>query len=345
MKKQTKTAYASAGVDIDEQTTGLKAIKTMIKATAVKGVLSNIGSFGGMFASPGKDHILVASADGVGTKLKVAVMARKHNTIGQDLINHCVNDILVQGAEPLFFLDYYGTSGLKSSVFKEVISGLCKACLENNCAMLGGETAEMPGLYPKGEYDLVGTIIGSVRKNKVITGKTIRPGDAIIGLASTGLHTNGYSLARKIVFEKARLKITDTFPGTKKTVADVLLAVHKSYLKPILELRKRVTIHGLAHITGGGFVDNIPRILPESTRAVIDASTWRPPAVFGFLKEKGRIRAEEMFRVFNMGIGMTVIVRPKDVDKAMAILKKKGAKPALIGAIEKGKKEAVVTNM
>lgn len=345
MSKKKRSAYASAGVDIDEQTAGLNAIKKMVRGTAVPGVLSGTGSFGGMFASPGRDSILVASTDGVGTKLKVAAMAGRHDTVGRDLVNHCVNDILVQGAEPLFFLDYFGTASLQSSVLKEVVSGLCRACRENGCALLGGETAEMPGLYPEGEYDLVGTIVGAVRKNKVINGKSIRPGDSIIGLASTGLHTNGYSLARKIIFGKAGLGINDVFPGTRRSVADVLLAVHKSYLKDIRALREIAAVHGLAHITGGGFVDNIPRILPSGMEAVIDASTWRPSVLFRFLAEKGRIAADEMYRVFNMGIGMVVVVRQSDTDKAMKLLKSRGARPALIGVVKKGKHGARLVNL
>ncbi len=333
-----KSSYAAAGVDIDEMMSGLNAIKKMVKSTNTSGVLSNIGSFGGLFKSPGSGSTLVASTDGVGTKLNVAVMADRHHTVGQDLVNHCTNDILVQGATPLFFLDYLGTAKLAGNVFKEVVSGLCKACRENRCALLGGETAEMPGLYPAGEYDLVGTIVGAVPTRRIVTGEAIRPGDAVIGLPSTGLHTNGYSLARKVIFKQAKLKIEDTFPGTKKSVADVLLAVHKSYIKPVTVLMESTPIRGMAHITGGGLYDNIPRILPEDCRVVINRNSWTVPPVFSFLQERGKIDADEMYRVFNMGIGYVIIVREKDSATALAQLKGVRAAPRLIGHIEKGPK-------
>ncbi len=327
----TKSAYAAAGVDIDEKMAGLSAIKKMVKATSIKGVLSDIGSFGGLFESPGKDAVLVASADGVGTKLKVALMANRHTTVGQDLVNHCVNDILVQGATPLFFLDYVGTARLRATVFKDVVSGLCKACRENGCALLGGETAEMPGLYPEGEYDLVGTIVGAVPRKRVITGERIRPGDVVIGLPSTGLHTNGYSLARKVIFETAGLGIDSILPGTGKTVADILLAVHRSYLKPIVALMDAVRVSGMAHITGGGLFDNVPRVLPPGVGIVVDKSTWRVPPVYRFIGDTGQVESDEMYRVFNMGIGYVVVVRPEDVAEALRVLRRFRAAPVIIG--------------
>ena len=336
MKKTGVSAYAAAGVNIDEKMAGIEAIKKMVKTTATSGVLTGIGSFGGMFRSPGKDRILVASTDGVGTKLKIATMAGRHDTVGQDIVNHCVNDILVQGATPLFFMDYIGTSKVDRGVMAELVKGMCKACRENACALLGGETAEMPGVYPPGEYDLVGTIVGSVAKNAVITGNAIRPGDAIIGLPSTGLHTNGYSLARRIVFEKEGLTVKDRFPGTNRTVADVLLAVHRSYLKPVTALMGKVPVRGLAHITGGGFPDNVPRVLPKGVTASFDRSAWKVPAVFAYLQEKGRVDREEMYRVFNMGIGMVIVVREADAAKAMAALRACRAQPVRIGRMEKG---------
>ncbi len=337
-KTTKKSAYAQAGVDIDEMMQGLDAIKTMVKGTDTPGVLSSIGSFGGLFKSPGRDQVLVASTDGVGTKLNVAMKAGRHHTVGQDLVNHCTNDILVQGATPLFFLDYLGTSNLSAAMFKDVISGLCKACRENGCALLGGETAEMPGLYPKGEYDLVGTIIGTVSRRKLITGASIRPGDMIIGLPSTGLHTNGYSLARKVIFKTAGLGINDTFPGTKNTVADVLLAVHRSYLKPVTALMAELQIQGMAHITGGGLYDNVPRVLPDQCRAMIDSTSWTVPAYYRFIEEKGKVDRHEMYRVFNMGIGYVIIVRPAALDKALSILKAKKAGARVIGYIDEGEK-------
>ncbi len=333
-----KSAYAQAGVDIDEMMQGLDAIKKMVKGTDTPGVLSSIGSFGGLFKSPGRDQVLVASTDGVGTKLNVAMKAGRHHTVGQDLVNHCTNDILVQGATPLFFLDYLGTSNLSAAMFKDVISGLCKACRENGCALLGGETAEMPGLYPKGEYDLVGTIIGTVDRRKLITGASIRPGDMIIGLPSTGLHTNGYSLARKVIFKTAGLGINDTFPGTKNTVADVLLAVHRSYLKPVTALMAEIQIQGMAHITGGGLYDNVPRVLPDQCRAMIDSTSWTVPAHFRFIEEKGKVDRKEMYRVFNMGIGYVIVVRPAALDQALSILKAKKAGARVIGYIDEGPK-------
>ena len=333
-----KSSYAAAGVDIDEMMSGLNAIKKMVKSTNTESVLSSIGSFGGLFQSPGKGSTLVASADGVGTKLNVAKMADRHHTVGQDLVNHCTNDILVQGAKPLFFLDYLGTAKLAGHVFTEVVRGLCKACRENGCALLGGETAEMPGLYPAGEYDLVGTIVGAVPRNRIITGETIRPGDVLIGLPSTGLHTNGYSLARKVIFKQAGLGINDIFPGTRKTVADLLLAVHRSYLKPVSALLDAIAVQGMAHITGGGLYDNIPRILPDDCRVVIDRSAWKVPPLFTFIQERGKVDADEMYRVFNMGIGYVIIVRKKDAEAAVNLLKGLRAGPRIIGHVEKGTK-------
>jgi phosphoribosylformylglycinamidine cyclo-ligase len=339
-----KSAYAQAGVDIDVMMNSLQRIKKNVKSTNTKGVVSEIGSFGGLFQSPGKDFLLVASADGVGTKLKVAHMAGKHTTVGQDLVNHCVNDILVQGAAPLFFLDYLGTAALSGKIFEDVISGFCKACRENGCALLGGETAEMPGLYPQGEYDLVGTIIGQVEKKKVITGKSIRKGDILIGLPSSGLQTNGYSLARKVIFEKAGKKLSDLVPGTKQTFEKVLLAVHQSYLHPVQALMKKIQVHGMAHITGGGLVDNVPRVLPKTVGAVFDRSTWKTPAIYQFIEKEGGVDHEEMYRVFNMGIGFVIIVRAADAEKAVATLKKAGQKALVIGRVEKGTGKSVLIN-
>ncbi|MDH3346199.1 MAG: phosphoribosylformylglycinamidine cyclo-ligase [Kiritimatiellaceae bacterium] len=339
-----KSAYAQAGVDIDIMMDSLKRIKKNVKSTNTPGVVSEIGSFGGLFKSPGKDFLLVASADGVGTKLKVAHMAGKHNTVGQCLINHCTNDILVQGATPLFFLDYLGAAALEPKVFEAVVAGLSKACRENGCALLGGETAEMPGLYPKGEYDLVGTIVGQVDKKKVITGQSIRKGDVLIGLPSSGLHTNGYSLARKVIFETAKKKLTDLVPGTKTSFEKALLAVHKSYLNPIVALMDKIKVHGMAHITGGGLVDNVPRILPDNVDAVFDRATWKTPAIYEFIEEAGKVDHEEMYRVFNMGIGMVIFVRAKDADAAMELLKAEKARPKIIGRVEAGKGKSLLIN-
>lgn len=343
-KKKSGSAYAAAGVDIDTKMNALRDAKKKIQGTFTAGAIGQIGAFGGLFKSPGKDMLLVSSTDGVGTKLKVANLAGRHDTVGQDIVNHCVNDILVQGAEPLFFLDYIGASRLTPKLIAQILDGLCKACRENDCALIGGETAEMPGLYPEGEYDLVGTMVGAVSRKKVITGATIRAGDILIGLPSSGLHTNGYSLARQVVFQVARLRVEDRFPGTRKTVGDVLLAVHRSYLKPVKALMKKITIRGLAHITGGGFTDNVPRVLPKGLCAVIDRSTWRLPPLFRFIEEEGRVDREEMYRVFNMGIGMVVIVREENVVEAVETLKAVGEKPYVIGWMEKGKTPVRLVN-
>jgi phosphoribosylformylglycinamidine cyclo-ligase len=332
-----ESAYARAGVNIDVKMRALRNAKKKIQKTFTRGAVGEIGSFGGLFKSPGSDMLLVSSTDGVGTKLKVANMAGRHDTVGQDIVNHCVNDILVQGAEPMFFLDYIGASKLTPKMIVELIDGMCKACMQNGCALIGGETAEMPGLYPEGEYDLVGTMVGAVHRDKVITGKHIRPGDVLIGLPSSGLHTNGYSLARKVVFGLAGLDVTEPFPGLRKSVAEVLLAVHKSYLKPVKALMNRMPVQGLAHITGGGFVDNVPRILPDGLCAVIDLSTWEVPQLFRFIEAEGRVDHEEMCRVFNMGIGMIVFVREQNAVEAMEVLKGAGERPVVIGVVEKGK--------
>ena len=338
--KAKDSAYKAAGVDIENKMRALRAVKKLVGATRTPGVLSEIGSFGGMFASPGRGQVLVASTDGVGTKLKVAVMAGRHDTIGQDLVNHCVNDILVHGAAPLFFLDYFGVSGFDGQVFQSVVRGLCKACRANRCALLGGETAEMPGLYPQGEYDLVGTIVGVVERKKIITGNRIRPGDVLLGLPSSGLHTNGYSLARRVIFDIAGLRPNDFLPGTRQRVADVLLRVHRSYLTPVQALLRKVSALGMAHITGGGFEDNVPRMLPADTDAVIDCRAWRVPAIFKFIQERGRVDRDEMYRVFNMGIGMVIAVRAADQPAALRILKEQGVAPRVIGRIEKGSRQA-----
>ena len=337
MKKQS--AYAAAGVDIDEMDRGLAKIKADVKSTRTPGVLSDIGRFGGLFRSPGKDRILVASTDGVGTKLKVAHMAGVHDTVGEDLVNHCVNDILTQGATPLFFLDYLGTAKLDASVFAEVISGFCRGCRRNGLALLGGETAEMPGLYPAdGEYDVCGTIVGEVSRKDYVSGDEIREGDMLVGLPSTGLQTNGYSLARKLVFETAGKKLSDLVPGTKTTFQKALLAVHGSFLKPVLAVRAAgVRIRGMAHVTGGGLVDNVPRMLPKTVDAVFDCRAWKVPPIFRFFQEVGGVDPLEMYRVFNMGIGYVLAVRPKDLARTMDALAAAKARPIVIGQIARGK--------
>jgi phosphoribosylformylglycinamidine cyclo-ligase len=340
-----KSAYAKAGVDIDSKMNGINSIKKMVATTQAKGVIGGIGSFGGLFESPGKDHLLVSSTDGVGTKLKVATMAGQHDTVGQDIVNHCVNDILVQGARPLFFLDYIGTARFDEQIFTNVVKGICRACKQNSCSLLGGETAEMPGLYPPGEYDLVGTIVGTVAKRRIVTGDNIKPGDMIIGLPSGGLQTNGYSLARKVIFDKCGFGVRDIFPGTKSTVGQLLLAVHKSFLKPVTALQEsKIPIQGMAHITGGGFYDNIPRVLPGNCCAEIDRSSWNVPPLFTFIGREGGVDNDEMYRVFNMGIGYVIIVRANKAEAAMTVLRKLRQYPVVIGRVIKGRKTVICIN-
>jgi phosphoribosylformylglycinamidine cyclo-ligase len=288
-------AYARAGVDIDLGNRVKSTLPALLASTHRKEVLGKVGGFGGLFALDTKKYrepVLVSSVDGVGTKLKVAFSMGRHNTIGADLVNHCVNDIAVLGAEPLFFLDYVGTGKLEPEVFSQIIEGFARACRENGCALIGGETAQMPGFYRKGEYDLSGTIVGVVEKSKMISGHNIRPGDAIIGLASSGLHTNGYSLARQILFEKLKLKLSSRLPGSKKSVGEELLQVHVNYGKLVLNVLKKFPgqIHGMAHITGGGFVDNIPRVLPKNCGALIRKNSWEPLPIFDVLEQQGGVR-------------------------------------------------------
>ena len=335
---EKKSAYAQAGVNIDVKMNAVGSIKQMVAATKTANVLGNIGAFGGLHKVPaGRDMILVASSDGVGTKLKVAAMMNKHDTVGQDIVNHCVNDILVQGARPLFFMDYVGTSKVDGLIFKQIVSGLCKACKENNMALLGGETAEMPGLYPVNEYDLVGTIVGTVSRKQLITGQSIRAGDVVIGLPSNGLQTNGYSLARRVFFEICNMSPQDKLPGTSQTVGEALLAVHKSFLKPVGRLMdNKSKINGMAHITGGGFPDNIPRVLPKAVNAEIDRASWEVPTIFKFIERQGKVDRDEMYRVFNMGIGYVVIIPKSELVKATNILKAQHQPYSVIGVIRKG---------
>jgi phosphoribosylformylglycinamidine cyclo-ligase len=286
-------------------------------------VLSDIGSFGGLFrfsASSFQDPVLVSSADGVGTKLRVAFLAGKHDTVGEDLVNHCVNDILVQGAEPLFFLDYFGTGRLSPTVAESVVTGMARACRENQCALLGGETAEMPGFYADGEYDIAGFIVGVVDRSRLLTGATIVPGDVLIGVPSSGLHTNGYSLARRIVFDHLKLTVDSFVPELGRTIGDALLEPHRSYLSLVRPLLATGLIKGMAHITGGGITENLPRILPEGTAARIRTTSWTVPRVFSWLQESGGVPAFDMMRTFNMGVGLIVAASAAKADEAKAAL-------------------------
>jgi phosphoribosylformylglycinamidine cyclo-ligase len=332
--------YKASGVDIDAGNEVVRRIRTLAKGTFTSGVLSEIGSFGGLFElapSHGSNTVLVASADGVGTKLRVAFMTGSHRTIGVDLVNHCVNDILVQGAQPLFFLDYLATARLDPDVAVQIVEGLSDGCRQNGCALLGGETAEMPGFYKDGEYDVAGFIVGAVARDQLIDGKRIAPGDVLIGLASSGLHTNGYSLARRIAFEVARLDVRSPFPGSSVSIGQALLTPHRSYLPVIRPLLGSGTIKGMAHITGGGITDNLPRVLPAGTHARIDRSTWRVPAIFEWLQQAGDVPDEDMLRTFNMGVGLIVVVARDDADSVLEALRA-GEDPdaAVIGLIEAG---------
>jgi phosphoribosylformylglycinamidine cyclo-ligase len=328
-----KKAYARAGVDVDLGNKLKRGIQSLVRQTHGPQVLGKIGGFGGLFRatfSGMREPVLVASIDGVGTKLKIAFALNKHDTVGADLVNHCVNDIAVLGARPLFFLDYIGCGKLEPCVFQQLLRGVSRACRSAGCALIGGETAQMPGIYRKSEYDLAGCIIGVVDRDSIIDGRKIRPGDVILGLESNGLHTNGYSLAREILFRKKRLKVTSRLPGSAKTVGQELLRVHKNY-QPLLAKVPSGMIKGLAHITGGGLVDNLPRTLSANCDAVIETKNWRTPRIFQVLEENGKIDPQEMYQVFNMGIGMVAVVSERDAERAMLMLKAKR-----IGQIARG---------
>jgi len=314
--------YRQAGVDIDAGNETVRRIKHLAKSTYTKGVLSGVGSFGGLFAiDPAiPDPVLVASADGVGTKLKLAFMRGVHDTIGEDLVNHCVNDILVQGARPLFFLDYLATGQLAPDVAEQIVRGMARACGDNKCALLGGETAEMPGFYAAGEYDVAGFIVGIVSRGKIIDGHAIERGDALIALPSTGLHTNGYSLARRIVFDVLKLTIDSEVPELGETVGDALMRPHRSYLEDIAPLLDRGVIKGMAHITGGGITENLPRVLPDGLRFSLDRQSWTVPPLFTWLQRAGRIEDAEMFRAFNMGVGLILVCAPSDASSLVSSL-------------------------
>jgi phosphoribosylformylglycinamidine cyclo-ligase len=334
--------YRSSGVDIDAGNEAVRRIRALARGTFTSGVLSDIGSFGGLFElrhGEYREPVLVSSADGVGTKLKVAFMTGRHDTIGADLVNHCVNDILVQGARPLFFLDYLATGHLLPEVAEQVVAGLARACRENGCALIGGETAEMPGFYADGEYDVAGFIVGIVEKSRVIDGGQIVPGDQLIALPSTGLHTNGYSLARRILFEKAGLSAADVVTELGTAVGDVLLAIHRSYLRIVAPLLDRSLVKGLAHITGGGITENLPRVLPEGCGAEIRLRSWTPPAIFRLLAERGGVERAEMFRTFNMGVGMIVVCSDGDLRSVLDALATSGEPRAWhLGSIVPGER-------
>lgn len=338
--------YADAGVSIDEGDRAVGYIKGLARDTFTKGVLTDIGSFGAGFRLKGlKNPVLVSSADGVGTKLKVAFQSGRHDTIGEDLVNHCVNDIMVQGASPLFFLDYFAVGKLDAKVAAAVISGIARGCKANGCALIGGETAEMPGLYKAGEYDLAGFIVGAVERKSLLTGGGIRAGDVLIGLPSSGLHTNGYSLARKLLFEVGKFRIDKEIPELGATAADELLKVHRSYLKPLKALIRAGLLRGAAHITGGGITENTPRVLPAGLAAEIRQASWPVPAIFELLKRLGNVPDDDYRRTFNLGIGMIVVVPEKHSTKAERVLRAAGETPYRIGHVvkmQRGARERVI---
>ncbi len=333
--------YKDSGVNIDEQEKAISRIKKIVSGTFTGGVLTGIGSFGTLFKIPEgyKDPVLVSSCDGVGTKLKIAFMTGIHNTVGTDLVNHCVNDIFVQGAKPLYFLDYIATGRLRAEVVEQIVVGLAEGCKLNELSLIGGEMAEMPGFYSDGEYDIAGFITGIVEKNNVITGVSVKPGDLIVGFKSSGLHTNGYSLARKILFEDMKLNIDSYVEDFGCTVGEELLKIHKTYYPVLKEAVEKGVVNGMAHITGGGFIDNIPRILPEDCDAIIRRDRIPVLPVFDYLVENGSISEQEAYRVFNMGIGMICIVSPENIEKFYSLIKEDAYE---IGVIEQGFKRVVL---
>ena len=312
--------YKAAGVDIDAGNETVRRIKALARATFTAGVLSQIGSFGGLFRLDRErfqEPVLVSSADGVGTKLRVAFTTGRHDTVGADLVNHCVNDILVQGAEPLFFLDYLATGRLSPAVAEQVVSGVARGCRENGCALIGGETAEMPGFYADGEYDIAGFIVGVVEKSNIIDGRTAVPGDVLVALPSAGLHTNGYSLARRLLFDMAGWNSATFVNELGATLGDALLAPHRSYLGIVRPLIERGLVKGLAHITGGGLTENLPRTLPEGCAAEVDLQSWSVPPIFRLLQQRGVIAQAEMFRTFNMGVGLVIVCASRDAERVI----------------------------
>ena len=333
------TTYKDAGVDIDAQDQALARVKELVRSTYTEGVLSDQGSFGGMFRLPTKglkEPVLVASADGVGTKLKVAFAAGRHGTVGQDLVNHCVNDILVQGARPLFFLDYLATGRLDPAIAAAVIGGVATACKERGIALLGGETAEMPGFYADQEYDLAGFIVGVVDRRRILDGSAVEEGDVLVGLPSTGLHTNGYSLARRVLFEVLGCRPDQVLPELGMSVADELLKVHRSYLEPVWPLLEEGWVHAGAHITGGGITDNLPRVLPDDLRAIVKVGSWDMPPVFRLLAARGAVPEDDLWRTFNLGVGMILLVAPGDLAAVLRLLREHDCTGFPMGNIVEG---------
>jgi len=343
---KTAVTYADAGVDIDRANRTKKRIKYLAHKTFTRSVLSEIGGFGGLFAvdkAKWVDPILVSSVDGVGTKLKIAFEMDVHHTIGADLVNHCVNDIAVQGATPLFFMDYLAFFIIETATTEKVIEGLAEACKHNGCALIGGETAEMPGFYPDGEYDLAGFIVGAVERERIITGKTVEVGDVILGLASNGLHTNGYALARKLLFEVGKYTLDSYVNELKGKVGNELLRTHKSYWPAIKRLVDGECVSAMAHITGGGITENLPRVLPRGVAAVIEMGSWQVPPIFEHLQQLGNVPQDEMLRTFNMGLGMLLVIPSKKFKKAQTVLERAGEKAFTVGRIVKGDRKVMYT--
>lgn len=337
--------YADAGVNIDRANRTKQRIKYLAHKTFTKGVLSEIGGFGGLFsvAKTYVDPVLVSSVDGVGTKLKVAFEMKVHHTVGSDLVNHCVNDIVVQGAAPMFFMDYLATGKLEPEVAEKVVEGIAEACKHNGCALIGGETAEMPGFYPEGEYDLAGFIVGVVDKERIITGKKVEIGDIILGLPSNGLHTNGYSLARKLLFEVGKYSPETYVNELKNKVGNELMRPHKSYWPALKKMIDSECISAMAHITGGGITENLPRVLPRGTAAVIELGSWPKMPIFEHLQQLGNVPPDEMLRTFNMGLGMLLVINPKKFKKAQTLLERAGEKYFTVGRIVKGERKVTYT--
>ncbi len=342
--KERKLTYKDAGVDIEAGEKLVDRIKLFAKKTFDENVLAGIGGFGAGYLLPKgySEPVLVSGTDGVGTKLKVAQMANVHDTVGIDLVAMCVNDILTVGAKPLFFLDYFATGKLSVDVAADVVKGIAKGCEIAGCSLIGGETAEMPDFYPEGEYDLAGFVVGIVDRKEYITGEGIRPGDVVLGLASSGIHSNGYSLVRKLFFEILDLRIDNYVEELGGKVYEVLLTPTKIYVKSVLNLLKEVRVKGMAHITGGGIPGNLVRVLPKSVDAVIKKGTWEVPAVFRFIEREGNVPESEMFRTFNMGIGYTLVVSPEDADRAVSMLECSGEKVYRIGEITEGEGKVVI---
>lgn len=339
-----RISYRDAGVDREAAAVAKARIAELVGSTRVPGVLSEAGSFGGLFSVPEgfEQPVLVASADGVGTKLKVATLAGRHDTVGRDLVNHCANDILVEGARPLFFLDYIGMGRLEPGVVEQVVSGVARGCRDNRCALLGGETAEMPDFYAPGEYDLAGFIVGVVEQDERPGAHRVRAGDALIGLGANSFHTNGYSLLRRLLFDRLGLGPGDEFPDVGDSVADVLLRVHRSYVQPVQPLLGEGVVHALAHITGGGLPENLRRVLPEGARARVRRSSWSVPAEFRAVARLGGVGEEEMFLTFNMGVGMVLVVAASAADQAVRALRAAGETAWALGEVEEGERGVVL---